>query len=73
MPDPTWTEQEIREAYDHASTAGVCEDADDIISALHYRFICAAHGCRNRATGMRKSYVSGWADEPHCDHHGTSP
>ncbi len=33
-----WTEQEIREAYDHGSTAGVCEDVDDIISALHYRF-----------------------------------
>jgi hypothetical protein len=33
-----WSEDEIRAAYDHGSTAGVCEDVDDIISALHYRF-----------------------------------
>lgn len=120
--EPTWTEQQIREAYDHGSTAGVCEDVDDIISALHYRFhgwsepccsptdvctiphagdpdacacgypgtaeraeidaaleigraaaVCAAHGCSNRATGMRKSYVPGWPDEPDCGQHGATP
>lgn len=36
--EPSWTEQEIREAYDHGSTAGKCEDVDDVISALFYRF-----------------------------------
>lgn len=31
--------------------------------------VCGAHGCSNRATGMRKSHVPGWADVPDCGMH----
>lgn len=31
--------------------------------------VCGANGCSNRATGMRKSYVPGWADVPDCGTH----
>lgn len=33
-----WTEPEIRDAYEHGSIAGTCDDVDNVISALHYLF-----------------------------------
>ncbi len=55
-----------------AEVEAVCDEAsgDHIGGVTVVRVpTCAANGCRNRATGMRKSYVPGWPDEPDCGQH----
>lgn len=60
-PAEGWTEQQIREAYDHGSTAGVCEDVDDIISALHYRYHGWSEPCCSSADDAPALQRSGTA------------